>query len=188
VTDRRAIAHLASLARQATAALYADPTVHEELWRWLRLDPRDPAYRRDGLTADCLELRGLSLVAARLLLPPRRMRRLARLGVHHLLALDTQQVVRRSASLCLLTVASGDRNTLIAAGRTLMRLWLLADGAGSSTHPVSALLDCAAVTGPALAVFDASGAIPAAVFRLGACPPVARAPRLPAAELLEAAP
>ena len=187
VTDHRSIHRLASLARRATAAMYADPIVHRELWHWLRLDPRNPAYRRDGLTADCLELRGAALTAARLLLPPRRMRWLVRLGLHHLLALDTQRVVGRSASLCLLTVSSGDRDTLVLAGRTLMRVWLVADAEGLSTHPVSALLDCATTVGPALEVFGASGKTPAAVFRLGACPPVARAPRLPAAELLETA-
>jgi hypothetical protein len=184
VTDRASIHRLASLARCATAALYADPIVHHELWQWLRLDPRDPAYRRDGLTADCLELRGTALVAARALLPPQRMRRLVHVGAHHLLALDTRRVVRRSASLCLLTVPSADR--FVDAGRTLLRLWLIADAAGLSTHPISALLDHAVTVQPALDVFGATGEIPAAIFRLGACSSLARAPRLPAAELLEA--
>ena len=131
-----------------------------ELWHWLRLDPTDPAYERDGLTADCLNLHGATLAAARLTMPPARMRRLARLRLHHLLAIDTQQVVRQSAALCLLTAPSLERDTLVETGRALLRLWLIAAGAGLTTHPVSALLDCAATVGPAVAVFGAAGECP----------------------------
>ncbi len=184
VTDARAIRRLASLSRHATAAQFADGAVQAELWRWLRLDPADPAYERDGLTAGCLNLRGAALAAARLTMPPARMRRLARLRLHHLLALDTQQVVRQSAALCLLTAPSDERDAPVQTGRALLRLWLIAAGAGLTTHPVSALLDCAATVGPAVAAFGAGGEMPAALFRLGFTPPVPRAPRLPIGELL----
>jgi hypothetical protein len=185
VTDRVALRRLGTLARQATAALYADPLVHRELWQWLRLDPTDPAYRRDGLTAECLELRGAALVAARMLLPPSRMRLLVRFGLHHVLAYDAQRAVQRSASVCLLTTPSGERETMVRTGRTLLRLWLMADGAGLTTHPMSALLDCAATVAPTLSMYGATGKIPANIFRLGYCPPVARAPRLPTSDIVE---
>jgi hypothetical protein len=185
--DGPAIKRLAALARRATAAQLADPEVHAELWRWLRLNPRDPAYRRDGLTADCLELRGVTLLAARLVLPPARMHVLARLHAQHLLAVDTQRVVARSASLCLLTAPSEQRDDLLLTGRALQRIWLLAAAAGLTTHPVSALLDCADTAGAALAVFGAVGRVAGSLFRLGFTPPVARAPRLPLAELLDRA-
>lgn len=184
-TDERTIRRLAALSRRATAAQFADGAVQTELWRWLRLDPADPAYRRDGLTADCLALHGATLAAARVTMPPARMRRLARLRLHHLLAMDTQQVVRRSAALCLLTAPFGEQEALVQTGRALLRLWLIAAGAGLTTHPVSALLDCAGTVGPAVAVFGAVGEKPTALFRLGFTPPVARAPRLPMNELLE---
>jgi hypothetical protein len=185
VTEQRSIRRLAALARRATAEQFADGAVQSELWRWLRLDPTDPAYERDGLTAGCLNLHGATLAAARLTMPPARMRRLARLRLHHLLAIDTQQVVRQSAALCLVTAPSLERDALVETGRVLLRLWLIAAGAGLTTHPVSALLDCAATVGPAVAVFGAVGETPAALFRLGFTPPVHRAPRLPADELLE---
>jgi hypothetical protein len=185
VTEQRRIRRLAALARRATAEQFADDAVQSELWRWLRLDPTDPAYERDGLTADCLNLHGATLAAARLTMPPARMRRLARLRLHHLLAIDTQQVVRRSAALCLLIAPSLERDALVETGRAILRLWLIAAGAGLTTHPVSALLDCAATVGPATAVFGAAGELPAALFRLGFTPPVPRAPRLPANELME---
>lgn len=183
VTDPAPIRRLAALSRTATAAQFADTSVHDELWQWLRLDPRDPAYRRDGLTADCLNLHGATLAVARATMPPARMRRLVRIGAHHALALDTQMTVRQSAALCLLTATSTRRGTLVETGRGLLRLWLLAARDGLTTHPVSALLDCAATVGPAVAVFGAAGELPASLFRLGFCPPVARAPRLPTAEL-----
>lgn len=188
VTDRESLRRLGTLARQATAALYADPRVHRELWQWLRLDPADPAYRRDGLTAECLELRGAALAAARMLLPPSRMRLLVRFGLHHLLAYDAQRSVQHSASVCLLTAPAAGRETMVRTGRTLLRLWLMADEAGLSTHPMSALLDCAATVAPTLSVFGAAAKVPANIFRLGYCPPVARAPRLPVSEIVETLP
>lgn len=184
VTAEEQIGRLAGLARRATADLFADDAVQTELWQWLRLDPADPAYGRDGLTADCLNLHGATLAAARLTMPPARMRRLAQLRLHHLLAIDTQQVVRHSAALCLLTAPSTERAALVETGRVLLRLWLIAAGAGLTTHPVSALLDSAATVTPAVAVFGAMREAPASLFRLGFTPPVPRAPRLSADELL----
>jgi hypothetical protein len=190
IADEAGIRQLARLARQATAAQFADEAVQRELWQWLRLDARAPAYQRDGLTADCLNLRGASLAVARLTMPPARMRLLARVGLHHVLALDAQALVRRSAALCLLTVPATNRATLVEAGRLLLQLWLRAARAGLTTHPVSALLDCAATVAPTQAVFGGEGSPdehPANVFRLGATGPVPRAPRLPAKELMDPA-
>jgi hypothetical protein len=183
--DRRAVRHLARLARRATAAQLADPAVHAELWRWLRLDPRDPSYRRDGLTAECLELRGAALAAARLALHPAGMRGLVRLRLHHLLALDAEGLTRVSAALCLLTTPSMTRAALLDTGRVLLRLWLIAARAGLSTHPMSALLDCVETIGPTAATFGERAETAAALFRLGATSPVARAHRLPAEELIQ---
>lgn len=184
VTDVTRIRLLAALARQATAAQFADSSVQAEVWRWLRLDRQHPAYTRDGLTAGCLNLRGAALAIARGTMPPRRMRLLVRLSVHHALALDTQQVVRHSASLCLLTTPAVDQRSLIETGRLLLRLWLLASGYGLTTHPISALLDCPDTQGAAIALCGASGELPACIFRLGATPSVERAPRLPWHELV----
>jgi hypothetical protein len=152
-TDRPRVHRLAALAGRATAALFADHAVHAELWRWLRLDPTDSAYQRDGLTADCLELTGLPRWLARQTMPPARMRWLSRLGLHHLLASDTARVARKSAAICLLTTPIWDRDALVATGRVLQRLWLLTATAGLTTHPLSALLDCAETAGPTAAVF-----------------------------------
>ncbi len=189
VEDTPRIRQLAALARQATAAQFADAAVQRELWRWLRLDPERPDYRRDGLTADCLNLRGASLAVARLTMPPARMRLLSLLQLHQLLALDAELTLRRSASVLLLTVPmpSPRRRDLVAAGRLLQRLWLIAAEADLTTHPFSALLDCAATARLAATVCGASGATeetPVSLYRMGATPPVPRAPRLPMDELV----
>jgi hypothetical protein len=182
--DPGMIRWLATLAGRATAALFADEAVHAELWTWLRLDPRDPAYRRDGLTADCLGLSGPALWLVRRTMPPARMRWLSRVGLHHLLASDTARVARRSAAICLLTTPVRNRAALVDTGRVLLRLWLLAADAGLVTHPLSALLDCSETAGPTAAAFGVALTPGAAVFRLGYAAPAPRAPRLPLDELL----
>ncbi|MBU5889960.1 hypothetical protein JVV71_21875, partial [Vibrio cholerae O1] len=35
---------------------FSTPAVFIETLAWLRFDPRDPAYREDGLTAECLRI------------------------------------------------------------------------------------------------------------------------------------
>lgn len=179
--------HLGALSRDATASQLADPAIYDELWNWMRLDKSDPRYHRDGLTADTLNLSDAATLAARTLLKPSFMRGMVKLQLHQFVAMDTESLVRHSASLCLLTTPDLKRNTLLECGRLLLRLWLIAAKAGLTTHPVSALLDCAETIGPTAAAFGATknGSVaPAAVFRLGKTKPVPRAPRLPADELL----
>ncbi len=163
--------------------------MQRELWRWLRLDSARPDYRRDGLTADCLNLRGAALAVARATMPPARMCLLSLPRLHHLLALDAELTMRRSAAVLLLTVPmpSPRRRDLMAAGRLLQRLWLMAAEADLTTHPFSALLDRATTAMPAATVrgaTDATDETPVALYRMGATPPVPRAPRLPLAELV----
>jgi len=182
VQDSRSIAELARLARRATAALYADRAVHTELWRWLRLTPREERAAVDGLTASCLGLSGVSRWAARVALRPAVMRALTISRVHHLAAWEAGATVRRSTALCLLT-GTGDETVAgrVQAGRCLLRLWLLATEAGCVTHPISAILDCTKTSGQATRLFSAGAGQPLALFRLGyiagGAPP--RSPRLP---------
>lgn len=158
-TARPAVHTLAKLAGQATALLFADDGVHRELWQWLRLDPYAPAYYRDGLTADCLELSGASLWLARQLMQPARMRSASRFGLHYAIASDTWKVARESAAICLLSAPASDRPTLVGIGRTLQRLWLLAASSGLATHPLSALLDRSETAGRTVALFDSSAGV-----------------------------
>jgi hypothetical protein len=115
------------------------------------------------------------------------MRWLVRLGLHRLFASDTERVARQSAAICLLTTPSLDRANLVETGRVLQRLWLLAATHDLTTHPLSALLDCAETAGLTVAAFAAHRARPAAIFRLGYSGPAARAPRLPLDEIMSVA-
>ncbi len=191
VQDSRSIAELARLARRATAALYADRGVHAELWRWLRLTPREERAAVDGLTASCLGLSGMSRWAARVALRPAVMRALAIPRLHHLAAWEAGATVRRSTALCLLTGSEDETFTgRIEAGRCLLRLWLLATEAGCVTHPISAILDCAKTSGQAARLFDAGAGQPLALFRLGyvagGAPP--RSSRLPVDSVWQSSP
>ncbi|MDN8836915.1 hypothetical protein Q0M54_14070, partial [Staphylococcus aureus] len=55
------------LQAQSATHVLSTPAMAAETLGWLRLDPRDPAYQRDGLTADCLRLPAGSRVLAPLL-------------------------------------------------------------------------------------------------------------------------
>lgn len=46
---------------------FSTPAVFTETLAWLRFDPRDPAYREDGLTAECLRIPSFGARAAALL-------------------------------------------------------------------------------------------------------------------------
>jgi hypothetical protein len=184
VTERSQMRRLASLARRATAAHYADREAQAELFRWLRLDPGHAAYRRDGLTEECLELKGFSLAIVRRAASTDGLSWPAGLAVNHLLAFRAWRVVRQTAAMCLLTAPSADRADMVRAGRLLTRLWLLGTEAGLNAHPLSSILDLEATAASCLQVFGAQGGVPAALFRLGFCPPVPGSPRLPAGELL----
>lgn len=188
--DKEEIQKLARLSRIATADQFANQQVHEELCRWLRLDKHDPAYKRDGLTADCLNLDGTVLDLSKFLMAPATMRVLSMLQLHNLLAMDTQMLVARSQSLVLITTPTKLRSQLVHAGRLLLRIWLNAAGNGYFPHPVSALLDCHKTIWPTAEVFGVKKSAepaehPVAIFRLGAVgADIARAPRLPISELL----
>ena len=153
--------------------MFGTPPVARELRTWLRLDPRDPRYHRDGLTDRAL---GLTRVEARLLSGALRAYPLTRrLGLPALLAASGRNLLRYDGSVLVLTAREGD---LRDAGRRLLRTWLLLGRFGLAVHPLSQLLDCPAT---AARLADRVGATPLAVFRVGypVCEPV-RSARLPA--------
>jgi hypothetical protein len=158
------IVHVPSreLAGELTVAdrwMFGTPPVTAELRAWLRLDPRDPRYRHDGLTDRAL---GLSRVEARLLRAALRAYPVTRrLGLPALLAAGGRGLLRYDGSVLVLT---GRDEDLRYAGRRLLRTWLTLARHGLAVHPLSQLIDCP-VTAERLAV--RVGAPPLAVFRVG---------------------
>ncbi|MET0419175.1 MAG: hypothetical protein ABW022_24440 [Actinoplanes sp.] len=137
--------------------LFRTPVMVRELREWLRLDPRDPRYVRDGLTDRALEL---SRVEARVLAGALRAYPVARrLGLPGLLAASGRDLLRYDGSVLVLT---GDNPRQV--GRRLMRTWLTLARHGLAVHPLSQLIDCPAT---AARLADRVGAPPLAVFRVG---------------------
>jgi hypothetical protein len=164
---------LAADLSEADRWMFGTPPVARELRAWLRLNPRDPRYHRDGLTDRAL---GLSRLEARVLSGALRSYRLTRrLGLPALLAASGRNVLRYEGSVLVLT---GHDTDLREAGRRLLRTWLLLGRFGLAVHPLSQLLDCPAT---AARLTARVGAPPLAVFRVGTPrqePP--RSARLPA--------
>src|SRR6185295_2972232 len=96
IAGKSALADLAGVHDQATWSFESRPEYHEELWKWLRLSPSDPRYRRDGLNADCLALTPIERWVAARLLAPKRFSVLSKIGVARHLVSEAAQV--RSAS------------------------------------------------------------------------------------------
>jgi hypothetical protein len=150
------------LARELTIAdrwMFSTPKVALELRAWLRLDPRDPRYHRDGLTDRALTL---SRAEARLLAAALHAYPVTRrLGLAALLAVSGRGLLRYDGSVLVLRAQGEDP---LRAGRRLMRTWLTLARHGLAVHPLSQLIDCPA-TAPRLAA--RVGATPLAVFRVG---------------------
>ncbi|WP_205650529.1 hypothetical protein [Actinoplanes solisilvae] len=139
--------------------MFGAPPVARELRSWLRLNPRDPRYHRDGLTDRAL---GLSRVEARVLSGALRAYPLMRrLGLPALLAATSHHLLRYDGSVLVVTRREDD---LRDTGRRLLRTWLLLARFGLAVHPLSQLLDC---PDTAARLSDRVGATPAAVFRVG---------------------
>ncbi|MCY1136524.1 hypothetical protein OWR29_00835 [Actinoplanes sp. Pm04-4] len=139
--------------------MYGTPPVARELRAWLRLNPRDPRYDRDGLTDRAL---GLSRIEARVLSAALRGYGLTRrLGLPALLAASGKSLLRYDGSVLVLTGQHADPRE---DGRRLLRIWLLLARFGLAVHPLSQLLDCPET---AARLADRVHATPLAVFRVG---------------------
>jgi hypothetical protein len=150
------------LARDLAVAdrwMFGTPEVALELRAWLRLDPDDPRYRRDGLTDRALEL---SRTEARLLGAALRAYPVTRrLGLPALLAASGRGLLRYDGSVLVLTDRGQDPRE---AGRRLLRTWLTLARDGLAVHPLSQLIDC---PDTARRLAARVGAPPLAVFRVG---------------------
>ena len=139
--------------------MFGNPPVVRELRDWLRLDPDDPRYDRDGLTDRALELGrtdALVLAGALRTYPVTR-----RLGLPALLAASGRDLLRYDGSVLVLTDRGDD---LRESGRRLMRTWLALARWGLAVHPLSQLIDCPAT---AARLESRVAARPLAVFRVG---------------------
>lgn len=193
LTARREIEEVAELSAQGTRANFAADGYLEELLEWVRLSDAEAARSPDGFTAATLGLDPATRGLFRLLRHSRSARDFAqRHLLPNLAARATAAQVRASGAL-LLVVGSGDSAIdRLRSGRSMMATWLAATTAGVSAHPVSDALAVPELRTAMLEAFGAErGEDPAVMLRVGypvnPSTPVAKAPRLPLAEMMGAA-
>jgi len=182
ILGRELAPRIATLIDRATWRFERRADYHAELWEWLRLDPRDPRYRRDGLTAEALLLSAPARAAGRVLMRPTVFRVLQATGLgRHLVS---ERAATESAACFICHCSPADRDPF-DVGRGMYRLWLAATAAGLVLAPMSAIVDDAdtrVIVEQALGL-DASRRL-TQVFRAGTIrgePP--RSPRLPVEEM-----
>ena len=182
VHDVHTIDEAAKLHDRATWAFGRQPGIQQELWSWLRLSPKDPRYRRDGLTADCLLLSPPERQAARVLMRPRVFAAL-RFGAAQMLVSEAAQV--RCAHALMLFCPRHDEPAF-DFGRRFYRVWLTLTSMGFHAAPMSAVADSpvsnAILTGRAGIPGDRRLVSVLRVGRVAGAVPVS--PRLPPPELL----
>jgi nitroreductase len=169
---------------EATWTFVSRQDYQAELWRWLRLDPADPRYRRDGITAEWLRLTPFQARLARVALRPSVFRLLQATGMGKSLVSEAEAVRSASGFLCYCPPRALDD---YAVGRRYYRLWLQATSVGLALAGMAALVEHE----PARQRIAERIGLPeerrlAAVFRAGRCPTDAPppSPRLPVEELL----
>jgi hypothetical protein len=137
-----------------------------ELAQWLRLSPRHPRYRQDGLSDQALELGRVEAVGLRLSTTGPVRRLLSRTGAVALLA--RVATARPLGTVVALTAPQGLPPAAVGElGSGLLRVWLAAAERGWSAHPLSALLDCPESRAVWPSVGPGDDRAPYAVFRLG---------------------
>jgi hypothetical protein len=147
--------------------LFGTPVAVRELGEWLRLDPRHPRYRLDGLTDRALELsRGQARALAAALAALRAAPFVRHLGLPAVLAAAGRGLLRRDGTVLVLAALPDEEGAAgrVAAGRRLQRTWLALARHGLAVHPLSQLIDCPTT---AARLADRVGAEPLAVFRVG---------------------
>ncbi|MFC1402297.1 MULTISPECIES: hypothetical protein [Streptacidiphilus] len=163
---------LAGLAVRADRRLWSAPGVAAELRDWLRLTPRHPRYYQDGLTYQALAMSRAEAVGLRAVLAARASRPLA-----PLLASTQSGLLRGEGSVLVLSGSPETAESMVGAGRELLRVWYALAAQGISVHPLSQLIDCPETERE---LRRRVGARPLAVFRAGhPVSPPPRSARLP---------
>ena len=185
LTDNASVNRVAKIIGDATAKNFERWDVYEEFFSWVRLRRSDPNYYRDGLSLDSLAPNWLFRRVAPLLMPPSRMKIVARLRLHGLVANSQRDLARRCPVFGLLTAPGHTLADYFAGGRAMERMWLRATSLGLKLHPMTAAMDNEETRSDLATLFAAAPDAPMIVsFRLGFGPESPRSARLPVEELL----
>jgi hypothetical protein len=185
VSDKNKVREFVEMGDDATVEFMNNPAYAKELFQWLRLSPKHPAWNRDGLNAEALALSKTERPLASLFMRPEVFGPLAKIGMSKFLIAESPKGVTADALLVLTALRDEDP---FETGRRFYRMWLEACAAGYSLCPISALADSkdsAKKIMKKLAINPEHRIVN--VFRAGIRPtslPLKLSPRLPAAELL----
>jgi hypothetical protein len=124
--------------------MFGTVPVARELRRWLRLTPRDPRYRQDGLTYRALGMSRPEAATLAMVLADPVYLVIRRLGLPSLLASASKGLLDYDGDvLILIAPPECDSSGQVEMGRVLMRQWLTLAGSGYTTHPLSQIIDFA---------------------------------------------
>lgn len=162
--DRAEVRQVGRLVREATEAIADDRDAQRERWGWIRLT--DGATRRtgDGVQPDRIGLDGpLGWLAARALHPRSKVHGWAKGSWAH----ESEDMVRSSGALALITAVRRQDATPIVAGQAYERFALQATAFGLAQQPLTAPIESEKHRALLARRFGASGEEPLLLVRLG---------------------
>jgi nitroreductase len=136
VRDPPAVGEIARLADEAGFHFLCDDGHRAELLRWMRLSRADPAYERDGLSAEAMAMPGVVAFGTRLVLGP-LFPLLRRLGLAATLASERGKFANGAVAL----FHRPEGEDPLVTGRAFYRAWLAMTAQGLAVCPVSVLAD-----------------------------------------------
>jgi hypothetical protein len=148
---------IARLVARASTLSWKDPRFVADLGRWTSADPAAPA----GMTPAGLPLTRFEWVALRLAI------RAGRLPAPLALTYASRDIrlLAQAQAVAVLGAADLRPETVVDAGRRLLRCWVTITAAGFACHPISIAVD-RPETAPAVAAVSGLP-VPVAVFRIG---------------------
>ncbi len=169
VAGRGEVRRVGELASAGARACLRQDAYVRELLDWLRLSRRERERDLDGFTPETLLLDPVSAAILRFMKRSARARRwIPALGMARVMGARTASAVRYSGALALLCSKDRSANGVIAGGRALMSVWLLATRAGLALQPVHFPLATSELCEETLRVFGANAPThPIAMVRLG---------------------
>ena len=137
VSDHGSVIDIAHWADQAELLFLRRHDHRRELLTWMRLSPRHPRYRTDGLNREALAMNAAEAIGAGFVLGG-VFPALDRLGLAAALVSDR---AKTASAAGIILFCRPTREDPLISGRHFYRVWLEIDRAGLAACPISALAD-----------------------------------------------
>jgi nitroreductase len=174
IDDRNEIHNVARLVREATETIADDARSQAERCRWMRLSDSSAWRTGDGVTPERMGLGGpFGWLAARALPPNSHFHGWGAGNWAH----ETEDAVRSSGALALISASRRQDATSIVAGQAYERFALQATAFGLAQQPLTAPIESEKHRALLARRFGAAGEEPLLLVRLGHAKPPDPAPR-----------